>query len=63
MINWKKENKVGNLVPKERLLRKQIEAEGERELKHLYQVTAGFTDPEPPTEEQVRLMEDGVVEL
>ena len=59
----KKENKVGDLVPSDRLLKRRIKAEAERELKRLYRVTAGFVDPDPPTEEQVRQMEEGVTEL
>jgi hypothetical protein len=51
---------VGDLIQRDRLLRKQIEAEAVRELKRLYQVTAGFVDPEPPTEEQRRHMEEGL---
>ena len=54
---------MGDLIQRDHLLRKQIEAEAVRQLKRLYLVTAGFTDPEPPTEEQRQLMEDGVLEL
>ena len=54
---------MGDLVPSDRLLKRRIKAEAERELKRLYRVTAGFVDPDPPTEEQVRQMEEGVTEL
>lgn len=54
---------MGDLVPSDRLLVKRIEADAARELHWLYQMTAGFVDPEPPTEEQVAMMEAGLIEL
>jgi hypothetical protein len=54
---------MGDLVPKERLLEKQITSDAEKEVKRIYQLTAGFTDPEPPTNEQVKMMAMGLIEL
>lgn len=54
---------MGDLINYDQLLMKQIIKEGERELKRLYQLTAGWTDPEPPSEEQRRLWEEGAIEL
>ena len=54
---------MGDLVSADRLLEKQIKADARRELNHLYHITAGWTDPEPPTEEQVRQMAEGIIEL
>jgi len=44
------------------LRRREKQLEEER-AKWLYRVTAGFTDPEPPTPEQIQAMEEGIIEL
>lgn len=54
---------MGDVVPYDRLLYKQVEKEGLRELYRIYQYTAGWEDPEPPDEEQRRLFEEGLLEL
>lgn len=53
----------GDLVPQDRLLEKQIVRDGLAQIRRVFQQTAGWTDPEPPTDEQVRYMEEGVLEL
>lgn len=54
---------MGDLISQDRLIEKQIEVEARRELSRVYQLTAGFVDPEPPGDEQMRLMAQGVIEL
>jgi hypothetical protein len=53
---------MGDLVPVERLLIKMIHKEAKQEVKRIYQQTAGYQDPEIPTEEQRQMLEDGVLE-
>ena len=54
---------MGDLITSDRLLLRQIEAEAQREVERVYRITAGWTDPEPPTDEQVRMMAQGIIEL
>lgn len=54
---------MGDIIPKDRFIEKLIKADAKRELNRLYEVTAGFADPDPPTDEQVRMMATGLIEL
>lgn len=53
----------GDLIPENRLLEKQIIKNGVDQIYRVFQLSAGWTDPEPPTVEQIEAMEDGVLEL
>lgn len=52
-----------SIIPFERLLEKQIRRDAETEVKKVYQITAGFQDPEPPGEEAREMFENGELEL
>ena len=51
---------MGDLISPDRLLEKQIRKEAEREAKRLYAITAGFSEPEPMTEEQRQIFDEGM---
>jgi hypothetical protein len=44
-------------------LLKKIAKEAAKELCYLYQITAGFQDPTPPTEEEILAFLEGHMEL
>ena len=54
---------MGQLISQDRLLQKQIENEAKKELYRLYQYSAGFSEPLPPTPEEREHMEEGLIEL
>ena len=53
---------MGDLIPNNRLLEKQITADAQRELEGLYRITAGFQDPAPLTDEEREMQEAGVLD-
>lgn len=46
-----------------KIIIKRMKAEAEGELKFLYQISAGFTDPLPPDEETRRAFEEYGLEI
>jgi hypothetical protein len=54
---------MGDLIPLQVFLIKQIHKEAEQELKRHYQQTAGFQDPDIPSSELIERFQQGEIEL
>ena len=48
----------GQIIPF-RMTRRTLERRALKEIQELYRITAGFTDPEPPSYEARQMLEEG----